>query len=361
MFCSNPVIPAGPARRRWRKACGAFTLVEVLVSVTILLMMLLIMTEVIGTTQRTWHGASSRLTQFREARNAFDTINRGLSQATINSFRDYYYDSVNKPGIPPATTPLAAPTGYTQCADLGIVMGQAPKIFTGYGSSTTMPGHAVLFVAPLGNVKKADYRPLNSLLCMCGYFVHFDTDSDYLPTGLVSRLQPRSRFRLYQFLPYSEYNLATNFAAAGQRGAWATAGVAKPFARDFTSIVAENILALILAPSFAATANGGGVVALGQSSPYTSYEFNSFDTNLPENLRYHLPTSIQVVMVAMDEESATRVAQTSGQSAPVLFNTTFTNPSSLDNDLRLAREALQKLKVNFRIFSSTVFLPAADK
>jgi len=355
MFRSPTVTLTEQARACPRGSKAAFTLVEVLVSMTILLMMLLIMTQVIGTTQKTWHAASSRLTQFREARTAFDTITRGLTQATLNPFRDFTYDGSNVLGSPPQGSPTAAPTGYAASADLGFRMGAASKIFTGFGAPNMMPGHAVIFQAPLGNTIVEAYRPLNSLLCVSGYFVLFGTDLNYLPMGLVGRLQPRSRYRLYQYLPTTESNPVYNDIATGKPADWVTVDSATSTA-DIRP-VAENILALVLAPSFPGAA-GGALVPLGHSPPGTIYDFNSYLDALHKN---QLPSSVQVVMVAMDEESASRIEQQFGTGAPTLFGATFTNADNLDADLREVREALAKLRVNFRIFSSTVFIPAADK
>ena len=355
MFRSPPVTLTEPARACSRGSKAAFTLVEVLVSMTILLMMLLIMTQVIGTTQKTWHAASSRLTQFREARTAFDTITRGLTQATLNPFRDFTYEGSTILGSPPKTAPTAAPTGYATSADLGFRIGAASKIFAGFGAPNMMPGHAVVFQAPLGNTITEINRPLNSLLCVSGYFVLFGTDLNYLPMGLVGRLQPRSRYRLYQYQPTTESNPVYNDVATQKRDAWVAidSATATPDIRP----VAENIVALILAPSFPGAA-GGALVPLGRSPPGMVYDFNSYVDVAHKN---QLPSSVQVAMVAMDEESAARVEQKYGTSAPTLFGATFVNADNLDADLREVRAALEKLRLNFRIFSSTVFIPAADK
>ena len=356
--------PTDPARARSRAGAAAFTLVEVLVSMAILLMMLLIMTQVISTTQKTWHAASARLTQFREARIAFDTITRGLSQATLNPYRDFNYGS-GTPGLPPGTSPLLPPIGFMRWADLGIHMDIASNVFTNFGSSN-MPGHAVIFQAPLGYTAIDSYHALNSLLCVSGYFVLFGSDVDYLPTGLISRLEPRSRYRLYQYQPTTESNpvFYNKINTPATPGAWATIDKSKMIDNLGAPLYhpgAENILALVLAPSFNTGAPAGAVVALGAPTTAPSqYSFNSYTDTDPAK-QFHLPTSVQVVMVAMDEESASRVALMYGTNAPSLFNATFTNPGNLDGDLRLARLSLEKLRVNYRIFSSTVFIPAAEK
>ena len=357
MMASNYTFKSGDLTGR-RKFAG-FTLVEVLVSMVILLMMLLIITQVIGTVQQTWRRASSRLSQFREARTAFDTINRGLRQATLNAYRVYDYGYGGPAGVPKA--PLDAPVGYVRTAELGLVMGKTtPTIFDGLGGANLTPGHAVIFQAPMGYTAEPTYRPLNKLLCQRGYFVWFSSDADYMPQALVSRLQPKSRYRLYEYHPTTETNTVYTGVSTS---AWTH--VLGASAKADMRPVAENILTLILTPSFTPAASGttGGatVAKLGKEVLAQDYAFNSY-TGTPSNpgLKYRLPSTVGVVMVAIDEESASRLAQQYGTNPPQLFNAKLDTPASLSSDLRLIRDALLKLHVNYRIFSSTVIIPAAD-
>ncbi len=350
----NPqiLIPKTTSRAARRRRPTGFTLVEVLVSMVILLMMMLIITQVIGTVQRTWRQASSRLSQFREARGAFDTITRGLAQATINSYRTYDYGYGGPPGLP--TSALQAPVGYVRTAELGIKMGLTDSMFK-LGAQNLTPGHAVLFQAPLGYTDDSYLRTLDRLLCVRGYFVYFSNDIDFLPVGLSGRLESKSRFRLYEYQPTTETNMVFSDTATGTHDAWTT--VTRKDALDNSRPVAENILTLIMAPSFPQATGGGAPVLFSQGSKAESYSFSSY---IAGNNQYQLPSSIQVVMVAMDEETATRVAQQYGSSPPQLFPSRFTNPANLNNDLKLVRESLLKQKINFRIFTSTVTIPAAD-
>ncbi len=90
--------PAAPhfvsGSRRRRPAPAAFTLIELLLSMTILTVLMLIVTNVISVVQKTWVRANSKVSEFREARGAFDTVARNLSQATLNT----YWQSVDPLG-----------------------------------------------------------------------------------------------------------------------------------------------------------------------------------------------------------------------------------------------------------------------
>jgi uncharacterized protein (TIGR02599 family) len=70
--------------------CRAFSLVEMLVAVAIFVMILLIVTQLISTTEQAWQRSSGTIQAFQSARIAFDTVYRTLSEATLNTYYDYY-------------------------------------------------------------------------------------------------------------------------------------------------------------------------------------------------------------------------------------------------------------------------------
>ena len=330
----------------------------------ILLIMLLIITEVIDTAQRTWRQASSRLSQFREARSAFDTITRNLAQATLEPYRAFDWKNGLGPGY--TTDLLLPPKDFTRTSDLGFIMGNAADLFTGLSlSSTDLPGHGVLFQAPLGYTSEPAFRQLNHLLCARGYFVRFGTDQNYIPQGLAPRLEYKSRFRLWEYQPTTETN--TVLFSAGDhtipRDQWATTVLTKSQIENNSRPLAENILSLVLVPSFAgnsgasSTGTTTGVVKVGATDLPLHTAFNSYTDTVAKD---QLPSSVQVIMVAIDEASAVKLQQQFGSNAPKLYAAGFLTPSRLADDLRIVRESLLKLKVNFRVFSTAVTIPSAD-
>ena len=72
-----------------RQLRTGFTLVEIMVSLAVLTILLLISAQVIGQVQSTWSASNARVSQFREARTAFDILTRNLGQATLNTYIDY--------------------------------------------------------------------------------------------------------------------------------------------------------------------------------------------------------------------------------------------------------------------------------
>ena len=343
---------------RPRFKATAFTLVEVLVSMVILAMMMLIITTVISQAQRSWKAASSKVSQFREARLAFDTITRTLRQASLDSHRTLMYGNETF-----STEPLQPPDGSGRTAHLGIKFGMASNLVDGGGSSSLLPGHAVVFQAPLGKTAMGegtdtDISGLKNLLCVRGYFVEFGTDASFLPKELVSRLQPRYRYRLYEYQPNTENNTVYNISN-GQ--GWTS--IRKDDAKNTLRPIADNILMLGFAVSFALPS--GSEPRLAGSSVSLEYNYDSY--NAPSDaMKHRLPRYVQVFMIAMDEESATRLAQIHNTSPPDSVRSsgaTFTNPSQLygeSGDLARVRAYMDSQRLNYRIFNSSVLIMGSE-
>lgn len=328
----------------------AFTLIEVLVSMVILAMILLVITSVIGQAQRTWKGATSRLSQFREARQAFDTVSRNLRQAMINSYGDYL--------IRPTPFDPPPPPYIVRDADLGIRFDKATNIVTGGSTASELPGSAVVFQAPLGLTSSEIYRPLKNLLCVRGYFVRFGSDQSFMPYGLRSRLKERFRYRLIEYAPPTETNPVY---AEGPVGAWTT--ISETTGQDYMRVVANNIMALVLAPTFNDGAAGNNPRELGESVQDPIFTFNSFvggEYNRRSTL-HRMPSSTQIIMVALDEESAARMI--TGEDSPDILRQAgaeFNDPQAIERNVDSLRAYMNSQRYNFRIFSSNVFLLAND-
>lgn len=338
----------------------AFTLVEVLVSMVILAMMMLIITTVISQAQRSWKAASSKVSQFREARLAFDTITRNLRQATIDTHRTFLWGTATY-----SSDPLAPPTGSGRIAHLGIKFDTASRLVSGGGGSSELPGHAVVFQAPLGKTamgerSSVDISGLKNLLCTRGYFVQFGSDSNFLPVGLASRLQAKHRYRLFEYQPNTENNAVYN--ESGDQG-WAT--IELNDAGNTVRPLADNILMLGFAVSFATPASESVPRLAGNSETNLEYAFNSYEA--PEAAkRFRLPRYAHVFMIAMDEESAARLAQIHNTSAPDTVRSsgaTFTSPNQLfgqSGDLAKVRAYMDSQRLNYRIFNSAILILGSE-
>lgn len=349
----------------------AFTLVEVLVSMTVLLILLLISAQVIGTVQSTWTASNARVGQFREARTAFDIITRNLSQATLNTYVDYDQSYLTDSTALSTT----APSQYLRKSDLRFVTGEAATLLQSGGGGAMAPGHAVFFQAPLGVSHTADYVGLDRLLCGRGYFVQYTSDEFFRPIVLKAGL-PRYRYRLMEFSPPAEKNLIyaaasatpNNNAVAGsewfsEAGVLTTAEDDNDTQRGLTRPIADNIVALIIAPQLE-----NGAAANNPSEAFNlTFQYDSAVASggAGQGNQHRLPSLVKVVLVAIDERTAEQLSQRGDPSTPP-FGTEISGlltPGSdqinLNRKLEDIAKVLRDKRINYRIFSATVSLRGA--
>lgn len=358
--------------RNPRHQRAAFTLVEILVSLAVLTILLLISAQVIGQVQSSWTASNARVSQFREARTAFDILTRNLSQATLNTYVDYDTNYLTASG----TATASAPTSYRRKSDLQFKCGPAASLVTGAGAAgpEVLPGHAVFFQAPLGVSHTPSLAGLDRLLCARGYFVQFSSDEffrpPFLPPGAL-----RYRYRLMEFSPPAEENMiySTGNAAAGGASWFDTAGASltqseNPLDVGSTRPVADNILTLIISPR-RETVNVGNQANTGANAPTniaTDYIYDSSAvgsaTQGSQGTQYLLPPLVRVVLVAIDERSAERLSNGNTSQSPPLgstLTTPFQNAANLDQELKTLEDTLRARKINYRVFSATIQLRTA--
>lgn len=301
---------------------GAFSLLEMLVAVTVFCIILTLVFTVITQASGVWRRSSDKILAFQEARLAFEAMTRNLSQATLNTYLDY--DNAE------------APTRYLRRSELKFLCGPA-------GASslpgTANTGQAVFFQAPLGYNSATNYQGMTSLLNTCGYFVTYD-QSRAVPFYIQSANNP-FRYRLMQALVPAESN---SIYAGGSTWLTSSSQAAMP--------IANNIIAVIFRPQDPAITNFS-------APPNNSYTYDS-STNVaadPQPIAANqLPPVIQVTMVAVDEPSAARME--SGSTPPPAIQSAltgkFTDPENYETDLQALTQSLTDAKINYRVFSSAV-------
>jgi uncharacterized protein (TIGR02599 family) len=335
---------------------GGFTLVELLVSMAILVVLLLMLVSVTESTQRSWTYTTASIQQFRDAREAFESMTRRLSQATLNTYWDY--DNAN------------APTRYIRQSELRFIAGNASAL-TG---STNIPTHAVFFQAPMGYVVSGSFPNLNRLLNTWGYFVEFVDDSQVRPAFLTNQIVPlRSRFRLMELMEPSDNLSLYKYTSGLDSGTppkpsnqsyvghqWFGDPLASP--SQPIRAMAENIVALILLPKLSLgdeAAGGYTDTSLAPKYSYDSTDTTQSDPNLdPKN---QLPPVIQVTIVAVDEISYKRYQQglTRPSPDPLFNNAPFSDATQYAVDLANLQQNLQNNKLSFRVFSTNVNIGSA--
>ncbi len=341
----------------------AFSLVEIMVSLAVLTILLLISAQVIGQVQSSWSASNARVSQFKEARTAFDILSRNISQATLNTYIDYDNNYLASAGGVSA----AAPSSYVRKSDLHFRCGPSSLLIPGGGGSIMMPGHAVFFQAPLGVSNDPTLVGLDRLLCARGYFVQFSSDAAWVPDFIPSS-DFKYRYRLMEYSPPAERNTiyaaahAPNGAIASTWFANAGAAAANTSANTvpITRPVADNIVALILSPRREPVNDNEQEGVSGPTQIAPNYRYDSSDQGTMQHL---LPPLMRIVLIAIDEKSAERLEQLTGSnSTPPLgdeINPNLANPHELDKEVQDIVKILQAQKLNYRVFSSTIALRGA--
>jgi len=361
-----------PARR-------AFTLVELLVSMAVLALILVIllgaMNGISGIIQR----STSKVQEFREARTAFETITRRLSEATLNTY--WGYDNP------------AAPKNYMRESELRFYAN--PNQFGKYSSASSngnpsYPTHCIFFQAPLGYVSNTtSYGDLPNLLNTWGYYIEFSSDTDatvnlrpsFLNTAAMQAvLPPRYRYRLIEMREPSDqltlYQYTSGLGSSGTTLNCNTYNGTQWFSTPRSTntnhhVLAENIVALVIIPMLSPQDDPTGTALC----PNYTYDSNPTVTNSNSvlNTKNQLPPVVQITMVAVDETTFRRVQKLN--MPPANFtNTTLDNLFTVQGsnlytntaaqpgyakDLATLETALQADRLNYRVFTTNVSIKGA--
>ena len=334
---------------------NAFTLVELMVSMAVLIVIMGIVGSIILKASQTWSYTRGKIEEFRDARVAFETITRRLSQAELNTYEDYQdaFGSWLNPGN--ATT--FVPARYARRSELRFLSGPIPEVWACLPNAPH--AHSVFFQAPLGFVTDTSaFGGMINLLNTWGFYLDYNSDSNFIPPFLLGgKVQPRTRFRIMEMMLPSESltNLFTNTANSNYTSRdWVTSSLN---VTGITHPLADNIVALVLLPQLSPAVTNNPT-ALAPSYLYDSSTTNAQSVDPLLNPVNQLPPMIEVTMVAVDENSAIRKAAAySGLTNMVNFP--FTNSVNFSNDLAALQSYLTTNGINFRVFSTVVSLKAA--
>jgi uncharacterized protein (TIGR02599 family) len=222
--------------------------------------------------------------------------------------------------------------------------------FPGSASS----GQCVFFQAPAGKAKDASYEKLPGLLNLCGFYVDYGSDADWLPVSPISAAS-RDRYRLMFWLS----NTDTDDVGTGKPGIFRPNGDMgdstdwiKPSVSD-TYPLADNIIALLIWPR--------DETASAALDSY-SYDSRSGLGSVPQSLAANqLPPILELAMVAIDEPSAVRLGGQLRDTIESCMNGLFTqNPvANFTRDLSELEARLTANRINYRVFTSAVPLREA--
>lgn len=322
---------------------------------TVLSVIMLMSAKIIGQMQQSWTSGSARLEQFREARNAFETITQGLRQATLNAYLTYEYNSGSTPTVPASKE--EAPRKYVRHSELQFVTGGAAELLGG-DSPELLKGHAVFFQAPMGTSARVGYDGLQRLLCGRGYYILHSSDEPYRPKHIGA---VRARYRLWEYRPFSEQNEVYSVTP----GEWFADAAKETIKPDESSEkhsksrpLAENIVALIISPQVTAedaAARGEPATWLAPEFSYDSAKIVGPSQKNPQGTQHLIPPTVVVTLVAIDEASAQRLAAKFPEGAPPLIpDGAFAHCANFAADLEALESNLLAQKLNYRVFSTSV-------
>ena len=381
--------PPPPALLRPRSA-RAFTLVELLVAMAILGILLVAVSISMQGVQSAWRLTRSAVRENLEGRRALETVVTNLSRATLHPRW--------VPNLDPVTNPTGIPTALLPESDLHYVSGPARTLVPGVRSSS---GHAVFFQGPFGfpgssrtiqnNSDTPYYQTLPHTLSAWGYYVEFGQDQTELPNFLTSTRQGRPapprkfRFRLMEYRqPAHELSLLVQppdyprplQALQNSNNTlyeWFQAPIAnsQPGGSAFNrrvSIVAENILALVVVPydpHLVTLANGGSNSTL----PYQLAPDYLFDSRrhqweqgsaLGAATRHQLPPAVEIAIVALSEDVWDNLTEAEairqGESLVSLMSGLFLTAANFSNDLETLDRELNDRRLDHQVMTQVVLL-----
>ena len=347
-------------------ASRAFSLVEMLVALAIFALILLIVTQVVGETERAWKHSSANIQAFQNARVGFDAMYRAISEATLNTYYDYY-ESPSLAGtstftpMTSANTATFIPSVYGRYSELHFISGK-----TLVSTPRAQVTHSVFFQAPLSyTATSASYGNMTSLLNGVGFYIDFNSDQGNWPTffpSLSTQPAPRWRYRLMEFMQPTE-QLTVYTGNSGT--AWFTAPLVST--SPPVVVLAENIIACVICPHLP-----GEMTPTSPGTSLTSnYEYDSRAASSPwtsgtqPTSMNQLPPLVRLVLIAADEGSMIQIQGSSTTQPSLGFTTSgpaavFQNPAYLTTDLATVSAALTAHRINYRIFQTDVPIRSAS-
>lgn len=346
-FLAGKEVP--PQSKPPSPKAAAFTLVEMLISISILTVMLLVITGMLDTTLRQWRLADSRFSQFIEAQSAFESMTRRLSTCEMDPIYDYEY---------PNGQANATPLRYVRHSNLHFVCGPARSGSRPLLTSGNHPGQAIFFHGAYGLSNEPNWQTLGNLLNSWGYFIEYSDDTSRAEFLNVNGVAPRYRFRLKELQVPAE-SLRTYQALASSPS---TSEVYDWFRTPLTAnakTLAENIVALIITPQ-SSDASTGTNTDLAPDYFYDTRAYlhaTELSSTLKEATRHRLPPLLRLTLVAMDDPSAQQLQDTHGATMPPLYSgALFQSAQNFTADLAAFEANLQALNLRYRIFNTTVRL-----
>lgn len=319
-----------------------FTLVEMLVAMTITSLIVVLLLGLIQSTTTIWQRNSDRSKAFASARAAFESISRSISAATLNPYQDYY-DASRK--TRPSGSLTFQPNVYGRNSELHFI--------TGNELVSDQIGSAIFLNVPFDFDNTTATPATGGQLNGIGFFVRFCTDTT-LPDFIINN---PPRYRLFQFLQPTT-NLTVMSSAwrsdSSKANTWFTSDTNANPAKNCYPL-AMNIVAFAVLPKLSERENPA------LDSLTTNYSYDTRMTSTPWTTgaqptnMHQLPPVVRVVMVTLDERSAARIEN--GATPPDLGYdpaTVFNTADDLETSLDTIAAKLSEKNLSYRIFRADI-------
>ena len=312
-----------------------FTLLESVAACAALMLIVTMAMGMINSVSDLWIKQRNKSVAFEGAAAACEVVTRSLAQATLNTYWGYVIDEESHP------------VAYRRESELHFQMARSAGLLN--AADAQYPGMGVFFQAPEGRASSNDLKRLPALLNGIGFFTVFSAQPR-VPSIFQPIIPPRYRFRLMEWQEPVE-QLEVYKSAAGN--SWFSSRViAADGTLRNTAILAENIVALILMAEYPEE----------DGKQTRSFVYDSRNEGFPERLN-QLPPRVHVLMMAISEASAIRLAEKYGTSPPPLLpqETLFQTASEFEKDIEKWEEDLRKITppVDYQIFNSVVNIKSA--
>ena len=308
----------------------AFSIIEMCAASAISLVLIATMLSIVNYVTTVWLRTRGNTQTFAVAADTFDSMTRKLSQAMLNTY--WSYDNP------------AQPTRYVRASELHFVVGKASQLLGLPAAS--YPGSAVFFQAPLGRTLDGHTSKLTTRLNATGFFTGFG-GTPGVPALLQSVVPPNYRFRLFEWMePTSELSVYSTPSGTD----WFRQDAGEGQASGNLSVTGANIIGFFVLAEY----------PLPDGTWKQSYQYDSRNDSDAQTLN-QLPPQLRVVLAAIDDASAIRLAAFYGTTPPPITPPagTFQDPGQFDTDLAGWETQLSAHipKISWRIFSTTIQIP----
>lgn len=348
----------------------AFTLVEILVSTSLLLLLVTIIGGFIHQVSSITRKTRSDIEGFQNARLALDAITSKLSLAELNPYWDYYDQNNTR-----ITDYLKQePFSYGFYSELQFIC--TPLKSIGIDSPTS--SHGVFFQAQIGYTRDKNLAFSKNLLNTVGYYC--GAYNEALP---FSFLKSTKRYALMELMPPAEdvnpySQIFQSSPTENSNLSWFSNYISTTNKGLYTSPVADNILSVVFFPHYPVF-DDISTIQIEKRKPANCLTPNFFydsrkisasgspillsrenGSTWTTTWLHRLPPLIDVYIIAMDEATAQKISDFPDHLKSVFKGDLFTNPNQLSSDLEIIIQRSKKEKINIRWFKKTVILYASE-